>query len=161
MREHNSILENQELHITNALSLRGKVTQADLQQEVVRIGKFVEDGGYTRTGSTVSVTYAIEQQGTSPILDVELITPLDKPFIPPQGCICKPIIKLVHAVSIRHIGNPAGLQETVNLLLAYIQKNNFQIITPAYNVSVQEATMPNMIDQMIVDVYIGVSPNIL
>ena len=38
------------------------------------------------------------------VMDVEVPIPLDKPFAPPAGCVCKPGILLTNAVTIRHIG---------------------------------------------------------
>jgi hypothetical protein len=119
MREHGSILENQELHMTNVLSFRKKLSQVELQGDLARIGRFIEQGEYVKTGPTVTATFAVEPSG---MVDVEFLIPLDKPFAPPEGCICKPVFKLVNAVSIRHIGNPAALQETCNKLMAFVQE---------------------------------------
>ncbi|MDR1329151.1 MAG: AraC family transcriptional regulator, partial [Oscillospiraceae bacterium] len=60
-----------------------------------------------------------------------------------------------------HTGNPAGIQSTVNELLAYIQQNGLQPITSGYNVTVKEAKTPLEVDEMVVDIYLGISPNIL
>ena len=156
-----SIKDNQELRMTNVLSLRKKLSTIELQSETVRIGKFIEEGGYTKTGPTVTATFAVDQQAGTQVLDVEMLIPLDKEFIPPDGCVCKPEIILTNAVSIRHTGNPSGLQGTCNLLMAYIQENGLQPITCGYNVTIKEPKTPAEVDQMIVDVYIGLSPNTL
>jgi effector-binding domain-containing protein len=161
MREAGSVLENQELHMSNVLSFRKMLTPNELQHELERIGKFVEGGGYAKTGPTVTATFAVEQQNGVQMLDMEVLIPLDKPFAPPEGCALKPEILLTNAVSIRHIGNPAGLQATCDNIMAYIQERGLQPITCGYNATVKEATTPAEIEQMIVDVYIGVSPNIL
>jgi effector-binding domain-containing protein len=68
---------------------------------------------------------------------------------------------MTNAVAIRHVGNPAGLEKTVNELLAYIQQKGLQPITAAYNVTVKEARTPLEVEEMVVDVYIGISPNVL
>jgi effector-binding domain-containing protein len=156
-----TIKENQELHMANVLSFRKRAAAAEFQAELARIGKFVEDGGFTKTGPTVTATFAAEVENGAQILDMEVLIPLDKPFDPPERCVCKPEFKLVNAAVIRHTGNPAGLQNTVNELIAYIQQNGLQPITSAYNATVKEAKTPLEIDEMIVDVYIGLSPNIL
>jgi DNA gyrase inhibitor GyrI len=62
---------------------------------------------------------------------------------------------------VRHTGDPARLQETVNALTAYIQERGLTPITAAYNATVKEAKTPLEVDDMMVDVYIGISPNIL
>ncbi|MCL2044946.1 MAG: AraC family transcriptional regulator [Oscillospiraceae bacterium] len=156
-----SIQENLEFRMTNVLSFRKKLTQAELQQETEHIGRFIEEGGYIKTGPTVSVTFSIEQQDGVQLLDIEILIPLDKPFVPPEGCVCKAEIHVTNAVSIRHIGNPSTLQDTCNLLMAYIQEHELQPITCAYNVTTKDANTIYDVEDMIVDVYIGISPNIL
>ena len=117
-----NIKENQELRMSNILSFRKRLSPADMPRETERIGRFIESGGYQKTGPTVTATFAVEQQDGAQILDVEVLVPLDKPFTPPEGCTCKPEFLLTNAVTIRHTGNPAGLQETCNQLMAYIQE---------------------------------------
>jgi effector-binding domain-containing protein len=155
------IREHQTLRMTNVLSYRKRAVAAEFQAELARIGKYVEDGGYTKTGPTVTATFAAEVENGEQTLDMEVLIPMDKPFAPPEGCACKPEFLLTNAVVIRHTGNPAGLEKTVNELLAYIQQKDLQPITPAYNVTVKEARMPVEVEEMVVDVYIGISPNIL
>ena len=159
------IKEGQEFHMSNVLSFRKKMSMVELQQESMQISRFIESGGFAKAGPTVTATFAIEQQGgTTPdkqVLDMELLIPLDKPFTPPDSCVCKPEFRLVNAVSIRHMGNPATLQESCNKLMAYVEEHGLQPITCGYNVTVQEAKTQAEMDQMIVDVYIGISPNIL
>ncbi|MDR0380984.1 MAG: AraC family transcriptional regulator [Oscillospiraceae bacterium] len=161
MREHGSILEHQELHMSNVLSFRKKMTQSVLQAEVTRVGQLVAESGHLPAGPTVTATYSVEQQVGGPVLDFEMLIPLDKPFTPPEGCVCKPVFKLTNAVSIRHIGNPAMLQETVSVLLAYLRQHAIQTVTPAYHVTVQDGISVDTPDQVIVDIYIGANPNIL
>jgi effector-binding domain-containing protein len=156
-----AIKENQELQMTNVLSFRKRTAATEFQAELARIGKFVEDGGFTKTGPTVTATFAAEVENGAQMLDMEVLIPLDKPFDPPEGCVCKPEFKLVNAAVIRHTGNPAGLQSTVNKLLAYIQQKGLQPITSGYNVTVKEAKTPLEVDEMIVDIYLGISPSIL
>ena len=107
------------------------------------------------------MTYSVEQQDSVQLLDIEVLIPLDKPFVPPEGCVYKPEILITNALSTRHIGNPSGLQDTCNALLAYIQVQGMQPITCGYNVTVKEAKTVADLDEMVVDVYIGISPNIL
>jgi effector-binding domain-containing protein len=155
------IAENQELHMANVLSCRVKGTQQEFQAALARAGRFVEGGGYASTGPVATATFSVEAGGGVPVIDAEALIPLDRPFEPPEGCSLKPEFRLVNAAVIRHEGNPSGLQETVNELVAYMQQKNLTPITPAYNVAVREARSPAELDEAIVDVYIGTSPNIL
>lgn len=155
------ILVNQELRMKNVLSFRKKLSAVALQQETERIGRFIENGGFNKTGPTASVTFAVEEENGEQIFDIEVLIPLEQPFTPPDGCVCKSEFRLLNAVFIRHTGDPARLQESCDKLTAYIQEHELQPITCGYNVTVQEPKTSADIDQMIVDVYIGVNPNIL
>lgn len=60
-----------------------------------------------------------------------------------------------------YFGNPALMQNTANELMAYIKNKGLMPITAGYNVTVQEPSSPTDMDSLIVDMYIGVSDNIL
>jgi len=155
------ILTNQELCMSNVLSFRKKIPVHNLQNEVERMEKFIKDGGYTKAGPSVSATYGLELQNNEQMIDVEVLIPLDKYFVPPEGCEYKAEFKLVNAVSIRHTGNPARLQETCDKLMAFIEEHKLSPITCGYNVTIQEPKLQAGVESMIVDVYIGISPNLL
>jgi hypothetical protein len=130
-----------------------------VHHETERIEQFVESGGYKKTGAKVSATFAIEYENGVQILDVELLIPLDKPFTPPCGCVCKPEFKLTNAVSLRCTGGPIKIQEAGVKLHEFIVENKMTPITCGYNVIVQEAKAD--VENLIVDIFVGISPNIL
>ncbi|MDR1329357.1 MAG: AraC family transcriptional regulator, partial [Oscillospiraceae bacterium] len=68
-----TIKENQELQMTNILSFRKRAAAAEFQAELARIGKFVEDGGFTKTGPTVTTTFAAEVENGAQVLDMEVL----------------------------------------------------------------------------------------
>lgn len=53
------------------------------------------------------------------------------------------------------------MQNTANELMAYIKNKGLMSITAGYNVTVQEPSSPTDMDNLIVDIYVGVSDNIL
>ena len=154
------INEGQELRMKNVLSYRAKITQTEFNNAGLAINKFIEDGGFKKTGPTVSVTFSIEQQGADHIMDTEILIPLDKEFNPPDGCTKKPEFYLTNALAIKNIDSLVMVQKAYEVLSDYIARQNLQAITSAYNVTIQEPkTLTG--DGMIMDVYIGVSRNIL
>lgn len=155
------ILTNQKLYMKNVLSFRDELSPYELQRKMESVSSFIESGSYKTTGPSVSATYNVEQRGNEQILDMEIFIPLDKPFTPPEGWEYKSEFRLANLVSIRHYGDPADMQTTANSLMEYLQENGLRPTTCAYNVTVQEPESPTDIDQMIVDIYIGVSSNIL
>ncbi|MDR2572309.1 MAG: AraC family transcriptional regulator [Oscillospiraceae bacterium] len=155
------IKEKQELRMSNVLSFRKRLSAPEFQQASVRISKFIEDGSFTKTAPTATATFAVEIENGQQMLDIEVLISLDKPFDPPEECVCKPEFLLTNAVTIRHLGNPTGLEDSYNKLMSYIEERGYVTITNGYNVTVTEPKSPADIDQMIIDIYIGVSPNIL
>lgn len=55
----------------------------------------------------------------------------------------------------------ALMQSTVNELAEFLKSNQLTPITSIYNVTVVEPKSQQEIDKMVVDMYIGVSDNIL
>jgi effector-binding domain-containing protein len=155
------IEENATLEMTNVLSYRGKATQNKLSQISKEIEEMLKDNNAHKNGASVTATFAIDTSSPEPMLDIELLIPIDKNIIVSQPYVIKPLFRLKNAVKIRHIGNPALLQQTANELMEYIKAKKLIPITAGYNVTVQEPTSQINIGDMIVDIYVGVSDNIL
>ncbi|RJE89061.1 AraC family transcriptional regulator [Paenibacillus sp. 1011MAR3C5] len=150
-----------EFKIENVLSLRKKMTQQEIQQEMMNIGKLLEQNGLKKNGPIVTATFTIEQSNEQQLLDMEILVPLDKPAKLHGIYKFKDVFHLVNAVYARHEGNPNTLQNTYNEIDQYTRENALQLITVAYNVNIVELHPGQSMDDMIVDVYIGVNPSIL
>lgn len=149
------IKENQELNVVNVLSYRGKVRQTEIE----RIGKEMEDyiknAGAKRVGNPITATYAVEDDE----IDVELIMPIDMSMYSTDKFVFKDQIKIVNAVVASYKGHPIGLQEACNHLNQYIVEHKLQPITVGYNVT--KKTDMLSLENTEIDVYVGISPNIL
>jgi len=159
--QYSDIIEGQELHMENVLSFRGKLSATALNEEMQKINKFISDNELKKTAPTVTITYSTEENNQGQIMDIEMLLAIDKPFIPPENCKLKPIFHLTNAVKIRHIGNPMNLQQTLNRLLEYVDNNGLTTITGAYNVTVKEVQDHADLNNMIVDIYVGILPNVI
>jgi len=155
------IKENQELIMENVLSFRSKVTQQQMQDEMVKIGQVFKDLGVQKNGPVTTATYAVEQVGNEKVMDIGILIPMDREIKLPNEYTFKPVIKIVNALCIRHEGHPGGLQDTINRLNAYILKHKKQVITATYNVTVKDAKKQEELNDMIIDVYVGCSPCIV
>lgn len=153
------ILEGQTLEMSNVLSYRAKMTQADLMQKSLEIEKVISDRQARHNGPTVTSTFSIESDTSDPVMDVEILVPLDRTILPPSGYVWKPTFRLTNALMIRHIGHPSGLQATANELNRYIIEHKLIPITGGYNVTIRDAKAPQELDQMEVNIYVGISPN--
>lgn len=155
------ITENVSLEMTNVLTYRGKVTQQQMTVIAKEMNDIITANKAKKIMSGVSATYEIINSGTDAVMDVEIMYPLDKHINVAAPYKIKPIFRLKNAVKIRHEGNPALLQEAGNKLMNYISNKGLMPITVGYNVTVHEPTSPMDIDNLIVDIYIGVCDNIL
>ena len=68
------IKENQELNVTNVLSYRGKIKQAELETIGKEMESYIQNAGAKRLGNPITATYAVEGNE----LDIELLMPIDK-----------------------------------------------------------------------------------
>jgi len=149
-----------ELILENVLSLRKKLTQEEINNEMIKIGKFFESNSINKAGPVVTCTYSAEVVNAVVMMDMEILVPMDR-TVDLVDYTLKPIFRLVNAVYARHYGDPTKLQDTYNEMLEFIQKNKLQQITPGYNVTVKDILPDMNPNEIIVDVYVGVSPNIL
>lgn len=155
------ILENASLEMTNVLSYRGKLTQQQMIQITKEMTELIQSNNAQKTLPGVTATFAIDTSGSEPTMDIEIMYPLDRSIPVPSIYTLKPVFRLRNAVRIRHTGNPAMMQNTGNEIMQYIKEKNLMPITAGYNVTVQEPASPTDTDNLIVDIYIGVSDNIL
>lgn len=156
-----NITENCKLEMENVISFRGKVTQQQMSQIVKEMEQIISENSAEKKGSSATATFAIENNGSQPIMDIEILIPLNKEIHVPSDYKFKPIFRLNNAVKVRHQGNPAMLQNSANELMKYIADHQLTPITTGYNVTVQEPTNQNDVDSLIIDMYVGVSYNIL
>ena len=155
------IKANQEFKMENVLSIRKKMSQPEIQQVLSDIGNTIKEASANKSGPVVTTTFGMEQTPTGPILDMEILVPLDKEVTVQEPYIFKPIFDLKYAVYARHEGNPQLLQNTLNQMMAYIKENKLSQITSVYSVNIKELKQGDSMDDMVTDLYIGVNPSVL
>ena len=149
------IKENQELHVDNLLSYRGKVKQTEIELVGKEMEDYIQNVGANRIGNPITVTYAVEGD----MIDIELLMPIEKSIDSTDKFVFKKQIKIVNAVVASYKGHPMGLQDTCNQLNQYMVEHTLQPITVGYNVTKKmDMLNPNNTE---IDVYVGISPNIL
>jgi len=152
---------NKELKLNNILSLRKRMKQEEVEKEMHKITRYMQENGLKKAGPLITTTFSIENANGEQILDMEILVPVSKGIKLLGEYQFKEEFRLLNAVYARHEGNPYNLQETYNKLMEYIQKNNLVQITSAYNVNIKQPSLVENIEDTIIDVYIGVSPNML
>lgn len=149
------IRQGETLEMENLMSFRGKVRQQELEKIGNDLELQVKTSGAERVGYPITVTYGIEGD----LIDVEVLLPINK-RVPSTGkYVFKEKLLITNALMVKHVGNPAGLQAVCNELNSYIMENKLVPITAGYNVTRKvDMLNPNNIE---IDVYVGISPNIL
>ncbi|ADL50580.1 transcription activator effector-binding protein [Clostridium cellulovorans] len=149
-----------EISFKNLLSFRKTLTQAELQEEMKKIEEFLNKNNLKKNGPTITTTYSVNQ-AMIPTMDFEVLIPLEGNMPFSDTYKVKKEFKLVNALKVSHIGNPAGIQQTVMGVQKYIKENNLQPITSLYNVTINEVKSVEEMDKLHVDMYIGLNPNIV
>ena len=152
------ILQNQIFEMIHVLSRRGKFSENEIQIEIQKINELLKEKRAEQTGGVVTATFEIDRSG---IMDIEILVPLNKEISVPSGYTFKPVFKLTNAVKIRHEGNPSLLQESADELNAYMQNNNLTPITVGYNIMINDVKNQQDAENIVVEIYVGINPNIL
>ena len=152
------ILEKQELKFNNLISLRKTMTQQDMPSEMEKIQQYLKDAGANKIGPIITTTFSVVQ-AIVPTMDMEILIPIDKKTEESEVFKFKKEFILTNAIKAIHKGNPMMLQNTFNEINSYMQLNNLQPISSAYNVTIHDAKDMSEIDSVEIHVYVGINPN--
>ena len=159
MNNNIQIETGKELKLDNVASFRKKMKQTDVQQEVQRFVNILKDSETQKKGPMISATFGLEQVNGEQVLDMEFMVPIDRKVDLPEGYKVKPIFHLMHALYTRYIGKPELIQHTYKELMDCLSDKKLQQITVAYNVNINDDKVSQG-EEPIIDIYIGVNPNI-
>ena len=148
------IESNQNLEIDNLFCFRGKVSQSEVESIARELEQAIVTAGATKTGNPITATFGVE--GT--VMDLEIMIPVDKKITDTGKFYFKEKLKIGNALMAKHVGNPAGLQDTCNELNQYIMEHQLTPITVGYNVT-KNVDVSN-VNNTEVDIYVGINPNI-
>lgn len=154
------IYENQTYEIYDVISIRRKMDYQDVKQELINLDIFLSTHNIER-GSIITVTHGIERGSDKQVLDFEILCSIKPKTILPEFYEYKPIFRITNALKIIHYGNPNSLQIDSQKLLDYAKEKNLTPITGLYCVTVNQIKSLDEIDKMEVDIYLGITSNIL
>ena len=149
------ILQNQTLEAEHLFCFRGKVTDQELEEVGRDMDMVIRKAGAKRVSFPITATYSMDNGK----MDVELLLPVDRRMDDVKEYHYKEQLKIVNAVVARHNGNPNYLPQTCSELNQYIADKELMPITVGY--SVPKRADASDIENSIIDVYVGISPNIL
>lgn len=149
------IRENQILEVRNLLSFHGKVKGQELQticQEMENVAKLA---GAKKVANPITATFAMHEGQ----IEVEALLPIDKEIEDTDKFQYKSMIRITNAIVAVHKGSPENLQNSCNELNQYMITHKLVPITVGYNVT--KHIDPSNIDNTLIEVYVGINPNIV
>lgn len=141
--------------IENVITFRGKISGNEaniiLGSALTKIG----EEGLALNGPIISATHSIENDCGNQIFDFEFIIPINGVMESADGFVYKDRFEIDNALMFRHIGNPQTMDSEMQEFSRYMQENNLKPVTPFYNATVKTAQSPNDVDEVIIEVYVG------
>lgn len=149
------IKANQELYIEKLLSFRGELRQSEVESVAKDMQAYIKNVGAKLVGAPITTTFAIKTD----LLDVEVLMPIDGIIASTDKYKFKEKLKITNALVASYKGDPAGLQAASNQMTVYMSEHNLLPITTGYNIT-RKVDILNP-ENTEIDVYVGISPNIL
>ena len=155
------ITEHNTLNMNNLISFRSTLNQQGVFQAMKEIDMIVSESKTERNGSVVTTTYSRKMENGEMVMDVEILYPILQEIDLPMGYNFKPVFHLCNAIKMRYQGNTMKAQEAMKEFTLYITEHNLKPITSVYTVIAHEPKSKEDLDNYAMEVYVGISENIL
>ena len=164
------IYENAEIKLENLLACRKEVLEVEVNKEFANLTAFIKKHKLNQNGGIITTVHNINDENDKKILDIEIMIPVDiknslyknknisqleKSFNTGDYKFIK-TFQLENGIYATHKGNPELLNAAYDILHQYISENNLQVVTPIYNIYRNKITPNQSIDDLIIDLFIGV-----
>ena len=146
-------LEHQILDMQNVVAVRVDISEDKINDELKRAAKQMDDNKMSRNGRAIISMCGDESWLLFPLIDVPAMIPDDWKF--------KDRFHLESAVRTRHEGEYSRLSKSIDELYGYVIKRGLNAITGHYCVMVRDWSHGVDLKNLIIDIYIGVSNNVL
>lgn len=146
------IIKNKDYVVNNVLIYRNKLRQEEINAIMARAEEIMKVTDSKINGPVITAVHSVKEQ----ICDFEIIFPLDKAIESSGDFIYKEKFEIVNTLMFRHTGNPQTMNSEMEEFVRYIKENNLKPVTPFYNITVKGAKTLAEIDDMIVDIYVGI-----
>ena len=144
-------LEHQMLDMKNVVACRADASADAINGELNRAKVQMDSSQMRRNGKAVLSINGGESWFLFPLADV--------PERIPQGWLYKERFHLENAVKTRHEGEYARLGESIDALCGYVGKRGLTTITGKYCALIREWSDGIDPQNVIIDIYVGVSNN--
>ena len=145
--------------VEQVITYRGKVNNKLLNNVMEQLFSAINDAGLKINGPTITAIHSIENDCGDQIIDIEIVVPINGIMTSTDEFVYRDRFEISNALMFRHIGNPLTMNTEMQEFNQYIRDNDFKPVTPFYNVTVRSASSPSEIDNIIMDIYVGVKSN--
>jgi hypothetical protein len=139
----------------NFVSLRKKVNQLELQQVIMGMASQFKEHNLTENEYLITTTFSVEIINGEQIMDVEVLLPLKEAIKVEAPFVFKDKIRIENALYSKLEEDISQLNSHLEKVNSYIVENRLQPITSAYLIQSKQGSSVG------IEVYIGLSPNIL
>ena len=152
------------LQMKNVISFRGKFDQKGLIDKKQEIDDIIKQLGVHPIHSAITTTFGAVKTDEGQKMDMEILIPVDRDIshevamMKKEGLRFKPKFQLTNAVCIRHVGSEDKIGDSLKELKKFMEVRNMRPITTGYNIPQNDPEKP---DEFIMDIMIGIDPNIL
>lgn len=142
--------------VEQVITYRGKVNNKLLNNVMEQLFSAINDAGLKTNGPTITAIHSIENDCGDQIIDIEIVIPINGVMTSNDEFVYRDKFEISNALMFRHIGNPQTMNTEMQEFNQYIRDNDFKPVTPFYNVTVRSASSLSEIDNIIMDIYVGV-----
>lgn len=152
-------LEQQYIEFENVLSYRTRVDINRLNDLLNYAEKNADALELTVTGNILfTVTEKIRERSRC-IIGIEMLIPVNKEFESCEQYICKPVFRLVNAVSVRHIGLYSDIDSVSRSLEMFLKEHSLMPISNIYYMAVKNDKVQPL--SSVMDAFVSVNENLL
>ena len=130
--------------VEQVITYRGKVNNKLINNVMSQLLSVINGTGLKTNGPTITAIHSIANDCGDQIIDIEIIVPINGVMASTDEFIYKDTFEINNALMFRHIGNPLTMNTEMQEFNQYI---------------VRSASSPSEIDNIIMDIYVGVKSN--
>ncbi len=166
------IIKKKELRLNNLLSCRKHVHEVEINREFINMATIIKRYKLNQTGSIITTVHSINEGDGVKIMDIEIMIPVDIENSIYKGGNLTSLEKNLTKINYRfiksfiledmlytaHKGTPELLNASYEKMRNYIVENKLQSRTPIYNIYRNKIGSNQSVDDLIIDIFIGIQP---
>lgn len=150
----NTVLSGKEVYFENLISYRGKQSLEDSNAMMEHLKKFFIENNIEKNGPIISCTHGISTVDGRPMMDVEMLIPVNSRPAALEGFSWISDFHVSNAMMIVYEGSSIGVQTAAQELMNAIRDNNHTMKTPIYVAYLDSDFSDN--SEIKVQMYVGV-----